>query len=99
MKRVFLLLIVFCFVIGGSGLLSDSALQDSNEETWFVPKRLLNVEYYLKTVKGHYDIPVSSSSVCRGIYMGSDVNQNGKYEIILTDYADGGKVHVFEVTG
>ena len=99
MKRVFLLLIVFCFVIGGSDLLSDSALQDSNEETWFVPKRLLNVEYYLKTVKGHYDIPVSSSSVCRGIYMGSDVNQNGKYEIILTDYADGGKVHVFEVTG
>jgi hypothetical protein len=35
----------------------------------------------------------------RDIMAGSDVDQDGKFEIIVTDYDNGGQVHVFEVIG
>ena len=35
----------------------------------------------------------------RDIVGGSDLDQDGKYEIIFTDYDNGGQVHVFEVIG
>jgi len=38
-------------------------------------------------------------SNARDITTGSDLDQDGKYEIIVTDYDNGGQVHVFEVVG
>jgi len=35
----------------------------------------------------------------RDMVVGSDLDQDGKPEIILTDYKDGGRIHVFEVVG
>ncbi len=35
----------------------------------------------------------------RDMYVGSDLDQDGKPEIIMTDYKDGGRIHVFEVVG
>jgi PKD repeat protein len=32
----------------------------------------------------------------RDVYAGCDLDQDGKKEILLTDYSDGGKVHVYE---
>ncbi len=35
----------------------------------------------------------------RDMYVGSDLDHDGLPEIILTDYRDGGRIHVFEVVG
>ncbi len=35
----------------------------------------------------------------RGIYAGSDLDKDGKPEIIMTQYAGGGAIEIFEVTG
>ena len=35
----------------------------------------------------------------RDMVVGSDLDQDGRPEIILTDYKDGGRIHVFEVVG
>ena len=41
----------------------------------------------------------SIDSNTRDVAAGSDLDQDGKYEVIVTDYENGGKVHVFECTG
>jgi len=38
-------------------------------------------------------------SQIRGVSAGSDLDEDGKPEVLFTDYRDGGHVHVFEVTG
>lgn len=47
--------------------------------------------------------PANDSPLCnnntRDVTAGSDVDQDGLYEVIVTDYDNGGQVHVFEVTG
>jgi len=40
-----------------------------------------------------------SDSLIRGCAAGSDLDEDGLYEIIVTDYDNGGMVHVYEVTG
>ncbi|MCA9734742.1 VCBS repeat-containing protein [candidate division KSB1 bacterium] len=45
------------------------------------------------------DLWVGGATGIRGVISGSDVDQDGKYEIIVTNYNDGGKVHVYEVVG
>jgi hypothetical protein len=40
-----------------------------------------------------------SNNLIRGLTAGSDLDQDGLYEIIVTDYDNGGMVHVYEVTG
>lgn len=35
----------------------------------------------------------------RDVYAGCDLDRDGKKEIIVTDYSDGGKIHIFEVIG
>jgi hypothetical protein len=40
-----------------------------------------------------------SNNLIRGAAAGSDLDDDGKYEIIVTDYDYGGMVHVYEVTG
>lgn len=39
----------------------------------------------------------SANSNIRDIISGSDLDQDGKYEIIITDYSYGGRAHVYEV--
>lgn len=39
------------------------------------------------------------NSLPRDVYAGCDLDKDGKKEILVTNYADGGKVHVFEVIG
>ncbi|PIP11643.1 MAG: hypothetical protein COX49_09980, partial [bacterium (Candidatus Stahlbacteria) CG23_combo_of_CG06-09_8_20_14_all_40_9] len=43
--------------------------------------------------------PADDISNIRGLCAGSDLDQDGKPEIIVTDYRNGGMVHVYEVTG
>jgi len=38
-----------------------------------------------------------SNNVVRGVASGSDLDGDGKYEIIITDWDNGGQVHVYEV--
>jgi hypothetical protein len=40
-----------------------------------------------------------SNNLIRGCAAGSDLDEDGLYEIIVTDYDNGGMVHVYEVTG
>ncbi len=40
-----------------------------------------------------------ANSNTRDIIAGSDLDRDGKYEIIITDYSLGGQVHVYEVVG
>ncbi len=44
------------------------------------------------------DDPLSNNNI-RGACAGSDLDQDGLYEIIVTDYDNGCQVHVYEVTG
>ncbi len=41
----------------------------------------------------------SFNQFVRDMVVGSDLDQDGMPEIIITDYKDGGRIHVFEVTG
>ncbi len=41
----------------------------------------------------------SFNQFVRDMYVGSDLDQDGLPEIILSDYKDGGRIHVFEVVG
>ncbi len=43
--------------------------------------------------------PWAKDQGLRGIYVGNDLNGNGKQEVLATDYSNGGRVHVFEVNG
>lgn len=43
--------------------------------------------------------PTDDISAIRRACVGSDLDQDGKPEIIITDYRNGGMVHVYEVTG
>ena len=43
--------------------------------------------------------PADDISNIRGLCAGSDLDQDGKPEIIVTDYRNGGMVHVYEVIG
>ncbi|OYD17315.1 hypothetical protein CH333_01210 [candidate division WOR-3 bacterium JGI_Cruoil_03_44_89] len=43
--------------------------------------------------------PADDISNPRGVCAGSDLDQDGKPEVIVTDYSNGGMVHVYEVTG
>ena len=43
--------------------------------------------------------PTDDISAIRRTCVGSDLDQDGKPEIIITDYRNGGMVHVYEVTG
>ncbi|MCK4273148.1 VCBS repeat-containing protein, partial [bacterium] len=45
----------------------------------------------------HADSDPNADSAVRGVCAGSDLDQDGKYEIIITDYDNGGMVHVYEV--
>jgi len=47
----------------------------------------------------HADGDLYSDNLIRGVCAGSDLDQDGFYEIIVTDYDNGGQVHVYEVTG
>jgi len=47
----------------------------------------------------HADDDTIVDSMVRGACAGSDLDQDGLYEIIVTDYDNGGQVHVYEVTG
>ena len=48
---------------------------------------------------GNAEDDTLSDSLIRGLAAGSDLDQDGLYEIIVTDYDNGGMVHVYEVTG
>jgi len=43
--------------------------------------------------------PWAKDQGLRGIYVGNDLNKNGKQEVLATDYSNGGRVHVFEING
>ncbi|KPL16221.1 MAG: hypothetical protein AMJ92_13085, partial [candidate division Zixibacteria bacterium SM23_81] len=48
---------------------------------------------------GNAETDTLSDNLIRGVAAGSDLDQDGLYEIIVTDYDNGGMVHVYEVTG
>ncbi|MEW6511438.1 MAG: FG-GAP-like repeat-containing protein [Bacteroidota bacterium] len=43
--------------------------------------------------------PWLSDQGVRRVWVGNDLDKDGKQELIATDYSSGGKVHVFEMTG
>ncbi len=43
--------------------------------------------------------PWAKDQGLRGVYVANDVTGNGKQEVLATDYSNGGRVHMFEVTG
>jgi len=54
---------------------------------------------YFEFAYGNTDVDPYSNNMIRGCAAGSDLDQDGLYEIIVTDYDDGGTAHVYEVTG
>ena len=52
-----------------------------------------------RNLEGSFDLDLGFAAPARGVFSGSDIDGDGYYEIIFTDYADGGKFHMFEVTG
>ncbi len=59
-----------------------------------------NYNFVLKATSHEYNnFWQDSNGGIRGLVAGSDVDQDGLYEIICSDYDNGGKVHVFEVVG
>jgi hypothetical protein len=54
---------------------------------------------YFEFAYGNTDVEPYSNNMIRGCAVGSDLDEDGLYEIIVTDYDDGGIAHVYEVTG
>jgi hypothetical protein len=69
--------------------------------TWFITSNLLaqdgNNNFLIAYTDPIDDMIVDSNT--RDIIGGSDLDQDGLYEVIVTDYDNGGQAHVFEVTG
>ncbi|GJQ62589.1 MAG: hypothetical protein SCALA702_16420 [Melioribacteraceae bacterium] len=81
--RKFLLLI--SVVLVSSTMLFGQSLQDigNNNPTGFDP--------------GNTEAPWFSDQGARSVWFAGDMDQDGKPELIATDYSNGGRVHVFEL--
>ncbi len=57
--------------------------------------------YTIKNTPGVPDSlkPWLSDQGVRRVWVGNDLDKDGKQELIATDYSNGGRVHVFEMTG
>ncbi|MBL1213511.1 MAG: T9SS type A sorting domain-containing protein [Ignavibacteriae bacterium] len=73
--------------------------QEKDESILTNLTNVLTEQYAIEDVVGSFDFTVGTSTQARAVYAGSDINQNGLYEVIFTSYSDGGKVHVFEIDG
>ena len=60
---------------------------------------IVNQAIESRNLEGSFDLDLGFAAPARGVYSGSDIDGDGNYEIIFTDYANGGKFHMFEVTG
>lgn len=59
-----------------------------------------NTNFILKSTSQEFeDFWKSGSGGIRGLVAGSDIDKDGLYEIIASDHDDGGKIHIFEITG
>ena len=74
-------------ILAMSLLLAASAVWAGDGDNIFVP------------AYGNAGNDTLSNNLIRGIAAGSDLDEDGLYEIIVTDYDNGGMVHVYEVTG
>jgi len=95
MKKFILFIIL---ILSVNMLFAEKATERENDLFLNELAVALQKEYALSGDATSYDLTVPDGTICRGLYVGSDVNQNGLYEIILTSYSDGGKVHLFEVS-
>lgn len=59
-----------------------------------------NLNFVLESTSNAFnDFWLTTNGGIRGLVTGTDLDQDGLYEIITSDYDDGGKVHVFEIQG
>lgn len=85
MKKRTNLTLLFCLLF-----FNNSFAQVDGENNNFVLK---------STSFGFDDFWKNGGGGIRGLVAGTDIDKDGLYEIITTDYDDGGKVHIFEITG
>lgn len=93
MKRFFM---ISLFLVLAGTFFAQSIEDDTNPKLFKIFNHQIDNQ---KDLAEAFDFNVGVATTARGVFSGSDINDNGYPEVIFPDYTDGGKFHVFEVTG